>query len=185
MSHKLTSKNEHLLLLFYPTSSIGHYLNQQSTDTISELSHPIAEKLKQSGLNFINNKSTFPNTISEISNLIKSFTCECEAENHFKDERVKSAIEYLETNFERVISLQEIAEKCFLSPSRFLHLFKEKTGVTYRKAQQWNKVSQSFSMLNKQSLTETAYQFGFADSAHYSKVFKETFGFSPKLIQKS
>lgn len=185
MSHKLTSKNEHLLLLFYPTSSIGHFLNQQSTDNISELNHPIAEKLKQSGLNFINNKSTFQNTIIEISDFIKSFTCECETENHFKDKRIKTAIEYLETNFDRVIPLQEIAEKCFLSPSRFLHLFKEKTGVTYRKAQQWNKVSQSFSMLNKQSLTETAYQFGFADSAHYSKVFKETFGFSPKLIQKS
>lgn len=184
VSHKLTSKNEHLLLLFYPTSSVGHYLNQQSTGAISELNHPIAEKLKQSGLNLITNKSTFPNTIAEISNLIKTFTCECAADNHFKDDRVKTAIEYLETNFDRVVSLQEIAEICFLSPSRFLHLFKEKTGVTYRKAQQWNKVSQSFRMLDKQSLTETAYQFGFSDSAHYSKVFKETFGFSPKLIQK-
>jgi len=106
-------------------------------------------------------------------------------ENHFTDERIKKAIKYLEINFDRVISVKEIAEKCFLSESRFLHLFKENTGITYRKVQQWNKVSKSFSMLRNQSLTETAHQFGFTDSAHYSKVFKETFGFNPKLIQKS
>ena len=112
-------------------------------------------------------------------------TCECEKENHYKDERIKKAIKYLETNFDRVISVKEIAEMCFLSKSRFLHLFKESTGITYRKVQQWNKISKSFVSLRKQSLTETAHQFGFTDSSHYSKVFKETFGFNPKIIQKS
>lgn len=183
--HQLSCKTEHLLLLFYPTSSIGHYLNQLSNEDVSEFNHPILEELKKSTTDFLAGKTTFKNVVERISGLIETLNCQCEEQNHYKDERIKKAIKYLEGNFDRVVSLKEIAEICFLSESRFLHLFKENTGITFRKVQQWNKVSKSFSMLREQSLTETAHQFGFTDSAHYSKVFKETFGFNPKFIQKS
>lgn len=185
VTHQLTCKTEHLLLLFYPTSSIGHYFNQLSDNDITEFKHPILKQLKKCSIDFLNGKMDFKNVVSEISSLLESFTCKSEIENHYKDDRIKNAIKYLEANFDRVIPLKEIAEIHFLSESRFLHLFKENTGISFRKVQQWNKVSKSFSMLRKQNLTDTAHQFGFTDSSHYSKVFKETFGFSPKLIQKS
>ncbi len=185
VTHQLSCETEHLLLLFYPTSSIGHYLSQLSNNEITDFNYTILKQLKKCSLDFLKGETDFKSVISEISNLLKIFTCECEKENHYKDERIKKAIIYLETNFDRVIPLKEIAEMRFLSESRFLHLFKESTEITYRKVQQWNKVSKSFEMLKNQSLTETAYQFGFTDSSHYSKVFKETFGFNPKLIQKS
>jgi len=184
VSHRMTCKEEQLLLLFYPTSTTGHFLKEFSKDNISEFKHPIVEKLKQNSLNYINGITSFENAVTEISDSLKKFICECEEQNHFDDERIIKALKYLDENVERVIPLKEMAEKCYLSESRFLHLFKEKTGITYRKVQQWNKVSQSFSMIKKQSLTETAHQFGFADSAHYTKVFKDTFGFNPKRIQK-
>lgn len=171
--------------MFYPTSSIGHYLSQLSNIEISEFRHPILKGLKNNGLKLINESIDFKDFVLEMSHLLKELNCDCELENHYKDDRIKSAISYLEANFERIISLKEIAKKCFLSESRFLHLFKQNTGITYRKVQQWHKVSKSFSMLRNQSLTKTAHQFGFTDSAHYSKVFKETFGFNPKVIQKS
>ena len=183
--HQLSCKTEHLLLLFYPTSSIGHYLDQLSNDEISEFKHPILKQLKKCSIDFLKGKMNFKDLVLKISSLLETFNCECEMENHYKDERIKKAIQYLEANFDRVISLKEIAEICFLSESRFLHLFKENTGITFRKFKQWNKVSKSFSMLRKQNLTETAHQFGFTDSSHYSKVFKERFGFNPNLIQKS
>jgi AraC-like DNA-binding protein len=182
--HQLSCEAEHLLLLFYPTSSIGHYLSQLTRNEIAEFNHPILEELKKCSVLFGAGDIDFEGYIIEIKSILKVFSCECVAENHYKDERIKTAIEYLETNFDRVISLKEIAEKCFLSESRFLHLFKENTGITYRKVQQWNKVSQSLRVLKSQSITTTAHQFGFTDSSHYSKVFKDTFGFNPKLIQK-
>ncbi|WBX75661.1 AraC family transcriptional regulator [Tenacibaculum ovolyticum] len=185
VTHQLSCEKEHLLLLFYPTSPIGHYLNQLSNNEISEFKHPILKELRKCGIDFLNEKINFENVVLQISSLLDVFKGECETENFYKDERIKKAIKYLEANFNRVISLKEIAKICFLSESRFLHLFKENTGITFRKVQQWNKVSKSFSMLRKQNLTETAHQFGFTDSSHYSKVFKETFGFNPKLIQKS
>jgi AraC-like DNA-binding protein len=39
--------------------------------------------------------------------------------------------------------------------------------------------------LTKNSITDTAYTFGFTDSSHYAKTFKETFGVNPKfMLQK-
>lgn len=185
IGHQLSCNSPHLILLFYPTSSIGHFLSQYSADEIIEFDHTILRKIKKTSLEFLKGKIVFERYVIEIKDLLKTLSCNCESGNHYKDERIKTAIQYLEANFDRVISLNEIAQKCFLSESRFLHIFKENTGITYRKVQQWNKVSKSFAMLKNQSLTKTAHQFGFTDSAHYSKVFKETFGFSPKLIQKS
>ena len=182
--HQLSCEAEHLLLLFYPTSSIGHYFSHLSATDITAFEHSIIEGLKSSSLEYINGQSDFQDTISKISDLLKKFTCECETGNHYNDDRIRTAINYLEKNYDRVIPLKEIAGQCFLSESRFLHLFKEKTGITYRKVQQWNKVSKSFSRLRQQTLTKTAHQFGFSDSAHYTKVFKETFGFNPNLIRK-
>ncbi len=172
-------------MLFYPTSSVGHYFNQVSKNEIIEYNHPILEQLKEHSLDFLEKKIDFKSTVFEINRLLSTFKCECENENHYKDPRIKKAIEYLESNFDRIISIKEISEKIYLSESRFLHIFKENTGITYRKVQQWNRISKSISKIKKQSLTETAHQFGFTDSAHYSKVFKQTFGFNPKLIQRS
>jgi len=185
ITHQLSCGEQHLLLLFYPTSSIGHYLNQLSNNGITEYNHPIFEQLKICSINFLEKRIDFKRTVFEIRCLLSAFNCECENENHYKDNRIKEVIEYLENNINRIISVKEISERAHLSESRFLHLFKENTGITYRKVQQWNRISKSFSHLKKQSLAETAFQFGFTDSAHYSKVFKQTFGFNPKLIQKS
>ena len=54
--HQLSCKTEHLLLLFYPTSSIGHYLDQLSNDEISEFKHPILKQLKKCSIDFLKGK---------------------------------------------------------------------------------------------------------------------------------
>ncbi|NVK52191.1 MAG: AraC family transcriptional regulator [Flavobacteriaceae bacterium] len=34
----------------------------------------------------------------------------------------------------------------------------------------------------KNWITETAHTFGFSDSSHYTRTFKETFGVTPKFL---
>jgi len=101
------------------------------------------------------------------------------------DDRILKSVEYLKQNKERKVSLTEVAQICHLSESRLLHLFKSETGITFRRAQLWNKISESISSLFQSSITETAYKFGFSDSAHYSRTFKENFGFTPKTFLKN
>jgi len=81
--------------------------------------------------------------------------------------------------------LGEVAGHCSLSPSRFQHVFKETTGQSFRRAQLWTKMSHALPHLGKQSLTSLAHQFGFADSAHFSRTFRENFGFSPRDLLKN
>jgi AraC-like DNA-binding protein len=103
-------------------------------------------------------------------------------DNHLQDDRIIKAFEFIDKNFEKVLSLEEVAEYCYLSPTRFLHLFKEKTNLNFRRYQLWNKVVKSLPYLMKNSITGTAYTFGFSDSSHYTRTFIETFGVTPKFF---
>lgn len=183
--HQFFCDSPHLSLYIYPTSAVGFYLNKTSgKENISDFTNSFTAQLKQNTQNLLSDSITFPEFIASIHNLFEDIFQKSLKDDHFEDERVKKAIYYLEENADEVISLEKISELCFISPSRFLHLFKKHTGINYRRLQLWNKISQSFRSLPHQSITETAHQYGFTDSAHYSKIFKETFGFSPKALIK-
>jgi AraC-like DNA-binding protein len=179
----LTSQEIQLTILINPLSSLGHYLylnfGQIQTANIPE---DLEQKLSESLTNLEKRKIDFNEFCLSISEILYQLKCSCENDNHSKDDRIIKALEILDTNFEKIYSLEELADLCFLSPSRFLHLFKEKTGLNFRRYQLWNKIVKSLPHLTKNSITDTAYTFGFTDSSHYTRTFKETFGVNPKFI---
>jgi AraC-like DNA-binding protein len=82
-------------------------------------------------------------------------------------------------------SLADLAAQAGLSPSRFLHLFKESTGVPLRRYRLWSRMGAAVREVAKgSSLTEAALDAGFASSAHFSAAFREMFGHAPSgLVQ--
>lgn len=181
--HKLDCDSPHLVLLIYPTTILGHYLKQFTLSTpIESFQTEFSTTLRKILQTYLEDQVSFDEAIKNIQDLIATMSKKNQHQDIFEDERIKTAIHYLEHHFDRVVSLQEIADECCLSPSRFLHLFKKQTGITFRRIQLWHKISQSFQVFPQQNITQTAHQFGFTDSAHYSKVFKDTFGFSPKVL---
>jgi AraC-like DNA-binding protein len=183
VEHKLTSKETQLTILINPLSPLGHflYLNFGQIQS-SIISQDIEQKLICSLKNLDKREIDFKEFCFSVSEILDQFKCNCENDNHSKDDRVIKALEILDKNFEKIYSLEEIASQCFLSPSRFLHLFKEKTGLNFRRYQLWNKIVKSLPHLTKNSITDTAYTFGFTDSSHYARTFKETFGVNPKFL---
>ncbi|MCP4440112.1 MAG: helix-turn-helix transcriptional regulator [Aureispira sp.] len=179
--HLLQSEHPHLLLLFNPSSPIGYTLQCYKQKNIAEFDHKIAKQLRLAGQNFLLKLHDFSEFIQLVKKILSPFALE-----HYsiKDERLKKALDYLFKHHTRVISLDEIASYVHLSSSRFLHLFKTTTSISFRRYQLWNKIQQSLPYLNQQSITKTAYQFGFSDSAHYTRTFKQNFGFSPKFLSK-
>ena len=183
VEHKLTSQETQLTILINPLSPLGHYLylnfgQIQSSSIPKDLEQKLIDSLRK----LIKQEVDFKSFCTSISEILYQLKCNCENDNHSKDDRIIKALEILDTNFETIYSLEELAAQCFLSPSRFLHLFKEKTGLNFRRYQLWNKLVKSLSHLTKNSITDTAYTFGFTDSSHYTRTFKETFGVSPKFM---
>ncbi len=67
-----------------------------------------------------------------------------------------------------------------ISLSRFQHLFSENVGVPFRKYRSWCRLRMAITeIIAGGTLTTAAHGAGFADQAHFSRVFRATFGAVP------
>jgi AraC-like DNA-binding protein len=183
VEHKLICDTNQLTILINPLSAIGHQLYlKYGKSSHSTLNDNLSDELIDVLNKFERREITFENLCILTSQILTKYKCNCELDNHLQDDRILKAFEFIDIHFEKVLSLEEVADYCNLSPTRFLHLFKEKTNLNFRRYQLWNKLVKSLPYLTKNSITETAYTFGFSDSSHYTRTFIETFGVTPKFF---
>jgi len=71
----------------------------------------------------------------------------------------------------------EVASQLALSESRFLHLFSEELGISWRPYLLWRRMMCAIqAVINNSSATNAAHLAGFSDSAHLSRTFRNNFG---------
>lgn len=102
------------------------------------------------------------------------------------DPRVQDALRMIHRMPEKTASLDDVAASVDLSPSRFRHLFKAETGVTFRNYLMQRRLTAAIKRWLAErdlTVTELAYETGFADGAHLSRVFKRITGFPPSAIK--
>jgi len=101
---------------------------------------------------------------------------------HAKKDGVIQSIEFMRENIHGNVSLEELANAAGLSVSHYCALFKKKTMQTPLNLYTSMKVQRACQMLqNKdQTIKSIAYSLGFFDQYHFSKVFKQVMGSSPK-----
>lgn len=186
--HLLVGQDVQLTVLINPLSPIGHTLSlEYGQHTILTTPLRLTEELREVFLDFTAksmNERAFTEFTQRVNDIFFRYKCQCEEKHHLSDERVFKALEFLDAHFDRTVTLGEVASHCFLSETRFLHLFKEKTHLNFRRYQLWNKLVKSMPLLKHNSITETAFRCGFTDSAHYTRTFVETFGITPKFLQR-
>lgn len=79
----------------------------------------------------------------------------------------------------------EAAALTGLSSTRFQHLFRESTGIPFRRYLLWLRLVAAVERVaTGSSLTEAAHGAGFADSAHLSRSFRRMFGLTPSALAK-
>ena len=99
------------------------------------------------------------------------------------DSRIARVVAWLGRNPADLTPLQQLLRSDGLSVSRFLHLFSAEIGIPFRRFRIWNRLRAASSMtLRGASLTEAAIAAGFSDSAHFSRLHRETFGMTPSYI---
>lgn len=99
------------------------------------------------------------------------------------DLRVQAAIDLIRDEPDYNFTQEYLADMAELSPSRFLHLFKEHTDVPYRRFRIWKRLFLALEKLNStDNMTMAALDAGFADATHFSHSFRDNFGINPAYV---
>jgi AraC-like DNA-binding protein len=104
-----------------------------------------------------------------------------------ENEAVNRAITYIEKYYKTSFSLDDLIEKAFLSKFHLIRIFKKQTGLTPHAYQMQLKLNEARRLIfQDKSLTEIAYDLGFADQAHFTNTFKKyANGANPRDVLKT
>jgi AraC-like DNA-binding protein len=106
----------------------------------------------------------------------------------YSDCRVEEIVKYINENYGGISSIDEIAERFYLSKYYLCHLFNKNLGVGLVSYLNTIKIRRACELLDvghaKMSITEIATKCGFNSSSYFCKVFKEEKGMSPSEYRK-
>ena len=99
---------------------------------------------------------------------------------------VSRAIEYINSNIERNITIDEICNEIHMSKYHFCRRFKKATGTTIMKYILKTRIIMAKSMIinGNHTITEISNRCGFSSVSYFSRVFKEETGVSPLNYKK-
>ncbi len=101
------------------------------------------------------------------------------------DERVRKAVEYLESKVEDKIYVHDIARIALSSVGRLAHVFKDETNVAIRHYQVWLKLRAAIKCMSfSKNLDYIANAAGFNDQSHINKYFRQMHGILPSALAR-
>lgn len=99
------------------------------------------------------------------------------------DPRVARAIVQIGKFSGEPVTAASCATEAGLSPSRFLHLFKEETGISFRSFRAWKRARHLLHFANQDiNLAHLAQDIGYPDSTHFSHSIRRFYGLKPRAI---
>jgi AraC-like DNA-binding protein len=99
------------------------------------------------------------------------------------DHRIKRAAAALNDFSGSKMTAADCAASVNLSPSRFLHLFKAQTGVSFRAFRAWKRARHLLHFVNEDiNLAHLAQDIGYPDSTHFSHSIRRFYGLQPRAI---
>ena len=101
--------------------------------------------------------------------------------NQLELERLEQMLNYLNTHFESVISLQELADQVHLSREVCCRLFKKMTGKTITGYLEEYRVNKSLPLVQscQYSMIQIADMTGFSNASRFARAFRRQFGCNP------
>lgn len=100
--------------------------------------------------------------------------------------QLRRATDFLEAHCQRTVRLDELARLTGLSASQFSHSFKASTGIAPHQWQMKERLrrAKAFLLESNQPLHLVAAETGFADQAHFTRVFRQYVGTTPARWRK-
>ena len=107
------------------------------------------------------------------------------AQDARKVTQIRPAINYIDANYDKPITLAEIARASHLSVSRLAHLFKEQMGITPIDYVTGVRIERAKELLlgTDQSCTEICFQAGYNNQSYFTRTFKSLVGMTPRQFR--
>jgi AraC-like DNA-binding protein len=101
--------------------------------------------------------------------------------------RVQKIVELTQSNLERRITVEELADSVNLSPSRLRYLFKTQTGVSLARYLRLQRMDRAKFLLETTFLTvkEIMLKCGFSDESHFVRAFEMVCGLAPAKYREA
>lgn len=103
------------------------------------------------------------------------------------NQRINDIYNFVQNNFKRTISLEEIAEEVNMTIPAFCRYFKKQSGKTFTQFVNEFRVVHACKLLSQEnsSITDIAYESGFNNFSHFNKLFKLKTGYKPSEYRNS
>lgn len=99
------------------------------------------------------------------------------------DKRAQQVIQIINEQPKRNFSVEELAEKVHLSPSRLMGMFKKEAKMTLGQYSAYRKLVYAYYLIGEgNSLISAAKESGFYDDSHLAKTSRKFFGILPSLL---
>lgn len=95
---------------------------------------------------------------------------------------VSAIIAYVSENMAEQLSVRDLAERAFMSPSAFSHLFRDVTGRSPYQFVKEMRLNRARELLveNRSTVTQISTQVGYGSTSHFINEFRDRYGVSPR-----
>lgn len=109
------------------------------------------------------------------------------SERRLRDFYIREALTFIEQNYQRDISIEEVAAECGLNRSYFGKVFRDAVGESPQAYLLHYRMARAAQLLKetRSTIGEIAAQVGYANQLHFSRAFKNVHGISPREYRKT
>ncbi|WP_333909537.1 AraC family transcriptional regulator [Tenacibaculum aiptasiae] len=152
-----------------------------SEKTTKEIMPRLKNLPKTSGIDYFIEFISILHDLSTSRNQKLLSTTFSNIENFENSDRIKKIYEYIQENYHKKITLDEISELINMSPVSFNRFIKKRTGKTFIAYLNSTRVSAATRLLLETdlSISEIAFKCGFNNIANFNRIFKKVKNCTP------
>jgi YesN/AraC family two-component response regulator len=101
-------------------------------------------------------------------------------------QRLRKALDFIETHYDNSLTIEQIAKEVYLSPSRLSHIIKGELGITFGDYISKVRVERAKVLLKDREwpISQIALEVGYPDQSYFTKVFRKIERCTPKAFRQ-